>query len=131
MVSLIVHRRDDEELFDMDDRYVPNATSICCLHARFCNLCSLVETDITTVNAMTTADRPINDNSIRKRRYAENTVISCIRSAFENDNCRHATARAFQELRDTSEAAWQIMALLASRNLLARLSKGTEFDIKY
>jgi hypothetical protein len=94
------------------------------------SLCVLAETDITLVNAMTTADRPITEASLTRKQSALTLVISSLYFNFNDydaDN-RGYVVHVFQTLRDISSAAWAMMSMLAFSNLF-RLTHGTDFAL--
>ncbi len=100
------------------------------LQQHFLSLCSLAETDITLVNAMTTADRPITEASLARKQSALTLVISSLYFKFNHydANNRGYIVRVFQTLRDISAAAWAMMSMLAFSNLF-RLTHGTDFAL--
>jgi len=98
------------------------------LQQHFLSLCVLAETDITLVNAMTTADRPITEASLTRKQTALTLVLSSLYFKFNHydaDNRGHVV-HVFQTLRDISTVAWSMMSLLAFSNLF-RLTHGTDF----
>jgi hypothetical protein len=100
------------------------------LQQHFLSLCVLAETDITLVNAMTTADRPITEASLTRKQSALTLVISSLYFNFNDydaDN-RGYVVHVFQTLRDISSAAWAMMSMLAFSNLF-RLTHGTDFAL--
>ena len=98
------------------------------LQQHFLSLCVLAETDITLVNAMTTADRPITEASLARKQSALTHVISSLYFNFNDYDAddRGHVVHVFQTLRDISQAAWAMMSMLAFSNLF-RLTHGTDF----
>ena len=100
------------------------------LQQHFLSLCILSETDITLVNAMTTADRPITEASLTRKQNALTLVVSSLYFNFchyDADNRGHVV-HVFQTLRDISSAAWGMMTMFAFSNLF-RLTHGTDFEL--
>jgi len=96
----------------------------------FHKLCNEIGLSIVTVNAMTSADRPITMKSIHDRNQAS---LECIQILYErynglgDSNCEDVV-RNFQDLFELSKSAWSFMSLLAFSNLF-RFTKGTDFEI--
>lgn len=96
----------------------------------FHKLCRDSGLDYVTVNAMTSADRPITLKTIHDRDQAGITCIQTLYerySGFDNLN-REDVVRNFKDLFELSKSAWSFMSLLAFSNLF-RLTKGTDFEI--
>lgn len=96
----------------------------------FHKLCKDSGLDYVTVNAMTSADRPITLKTLHDRDQADFTCIQTLYEryrGFDNLN-REDVVRNFQDLFELSKSAWSFMSLLAFSNLF-RLTKGTDFEI--
>ena len=130
------HSHDDVRSADYNDHRPKNhlANTLLIgsghLQQQFLSLCSLAETDITLVNAMTTTDRPITEASLTRKQTALKLVISSLYFKFGDYDAynRNHVVRVFQTLRDISSAAWAMMSLLAFSNLF-RLTHGTDFEL--
>ena len=113
---------------------IPNQLAVTFLIAsgrllqRFNNLCALTGSNAVLVNAMTTMDRPRNEENHAKQLSAESLVISDIFLHFCKFDAHHRdlVVAAFLELRDISVSAWKILSMYAFSNLF-RLTAGTDF----
>ena len=130
------HSYDDVRSADYNDHRPKNQLANTLLigsgqiQQHFLSLCVLAETDITLVNAMTTADRPITEASLTRKQNALTLVISSLYFKFGHCDAynRDYVVRVFQTLRDISQAAWAMMSMLAFSNLF-RLTHGTDFEL--
>ena len=130
------HSHDDVRSEDYNDHRPKNQLANTLLigsgqlQQHFLSLCVLAETDITLVNAMTTADRPITEASLTRKQSALTLVISSLYFKFGHCDAynRGHVVRVFQTLRDISTVAWSMMSLLAFSNLF-RLTHGTDFEL--
>ena len=100
------------------------------LMQRFNGLCELQGTSVILVNAMTTMDKPHNEDNRAKQFSAQSLVISDIFLHFGKFGAEHRdpVVLAFLELRDISVSAWKIMSMFAFSNLF-RLTAGSEFTM--
>ena len=130
------HSHDDVRSADYNDHRPKNQLANTLLigsgqlQQHFLSLCVLAETDITLVNAMTTADRPITEASLTRKQNALTLVISSLYFKFGHCDAynRDHVVRVFQTLRDISQVTWAMMSMLAFSNLF-RLTHGTDFEL--